>query len=64
MHDFGMVGMGLIWLVILLFIVALIYMMDSKKGTDSAKDILDKRFASGEINEDEYKIIKESLRLL
>jgi putative membrane protein len=63
MHTFGMVGMGLIWLVILLIIVALIYIMDSKEETDSAKDILDKRYANGEINEEEYKIIKDSLRL-
>ncbi|EDZ62794.1 SHOCT domain-containing protein [Sulfurimonas gotlandica] len=63
MHSFGIVGMGLIWLVLLLVIVALIYVMDSDSDQSSAKDILDKRFANGEIDEEEYKIIKDSLRL-
>lgn len=64
MHDFGMVGMGLVWLVLLLFIVALVYYKDRESESEiSAKDILDKRFANGEINEREYKIIRDSLRL-
>ncbi|PHQ65400.1 MAG: hypothetical protein COB99_04295 [Sulfurimonas sp.] len=64
MHTFGILGMGLVWLVLLLFIVAIIYYKDRDTESEvSAKDILDKRLANGEINEKEYKIIRDSLRL-
>jgi putative membrane protein len=64
MHTFGILGMVLIWLVLVLFIVALVYYKDREtEGEISAKDVLDKRFANGEINEREYKIIRDSLRL-
>ncbi|WP_373001600.1 hypothetical protein [Sulfurimonas sp.] len=64
MHTFGILGMGLVWLVLLLLIVAFVYWMDrDNKNEMTAKDILDKRYANGEINEEEYKVIRDSLRL-
>ena len=67
MQDYGMsgwgFGMGLGWLVPLLFIAAVVYFINTnKKDASSARDILDKRFASGEIDEEEYKRKKEALK--
>jgi putative membrane protein len=46
----------------LLLIVALVYFINSnKKETLSAKEILDKRYANGEIDEQEYKRMRDAL---
>ncbi len=51
-----MYGMGFGWLLLILFIFGLVYFLnDSKKESLSARDILDKRYANGEIDEKEYK---------
>jgi putative membrane protein len=52
-------GMGLGWFIPLLLIVALIYffMDTNRRGEDdkrSPKEILDMRFAKGEIDKEEY----------
>ncbi|WP_294963300.1 hypothetical protein [Sulfurimonas sp.] len=61
MHAFGM---GLICLVLILFVLALLYYSDMDTDNDiSAKEMLDNRFARGEINSQEYKVIRDSLRL-
>ncbi|MBU1641899.1 SHOCT domain-containing protein [bacterium] len=60
MNGYGMngwgFGMGLGWLIPLLLIVVLVYffMNSNKKEGLSAKEILDKRYANGEIDEQEY----------
>lgn len=48
-------GMGLGWLIALLIIGLLFYILQNKKETkSSAQDILDKRYASGGIDKQEY----------
>ncbi|QOP46577.1 SHOCT domain-containing protein [Sulfurimonas paralvinellae] len=65
MHGWGF-GMGFGWLIPLLSILALFYFFnDSRRNYDneeSARDILDRRFANGEIDEEEYKRKKEQLK--
>lgn len=64
MYDYSMsgFGMGLGWLIPLLFIAALVYFIaGNKKENSSAKDILDKRYANGEIDEQEYNIKKKHI---
>lgn len=61
MHGWGF-GMGLGWIIPLLLIGVLLYYISSnKKEGLSAKDILDKRYAKGEIDEQEYKKMKALL---
>lgn len=49
-------GIGLGWLIPLLIIGLLIYLVpNNQKGRSSAQDILDRRYANGEINEKEYR---------
>jgi len=61
-----MMFMGLFWIVI---IIALIYLfrdgipgVHSTTRGDSALDILKRRYASGEINREEYEEKKQALR--
>lgn len=66
MTDFGMhgwgFGMGVGWLIPLLFMVIVVYYIkENQKEGDSARDILDKRYAKGEIDEKEYKTKKADL---
>ena len=62
MYGYGMSGMVIVWTVPLLLIVALVYFINSnKKETLSAKEILDKRYANGEIDEQEYKRMRDAL---
>ena len=63
MHDWGF-GMGFGWIVPLLFIFALFYFINSNNNNDkeSAQDILDRKYANGEIDEEEYKRKKEQLK--
>ncbi|MDF1877097.1 SHOCT domain-containing protein [Sulfurimonas sp. SAG-AH-194-L11] len=61
MQNWGF-GMGLGWIIPLLFIFALFYFFNNTNNSkDSARDILDKRFANGEIDEEEYERRKERL---
>ena len=61
MHDWGF-GMGLGWIVPLLFVFALFYLIRSGSGDkESPREILDRRYANGEIDEEEYKRKKEQL---
>jgi len=57
-------GMGLMWLVPILFVIAIVYFLKSsdKEKSISVNDILDIRFANGEIDEEEYKRKKELLK--
>lgn len=61
MWGMGM-GYGVGWLVPLLLIATLIYFVTRNKKNDlSARDVLDKRYANGEIDEDEYKRKRDEL---
>jgi len=56
--------MGFGWIIMLLIIVIFIYFLNQNKtiSDESARDILDKRYASGKIDEEEYKKKKETLK--
>jgi len=46
------------WIIFLLFAIVVIYLFNDSKKDDSgqsAKDILDTRYAKGEISKDEYQ---------
>ena len=68
MFEHAMTGwgftMGLGWIIPLLLIFALFYFINNNNSTDkeSARDILDRRYANGEIDEEEYKRKKELLK--
>ena len=48
-------GMGVGWLIPLLIIGLLFYLVqNNQKGKSSAQDILDRRYANGEIDKEEY----------
>ncbi len=55
-------GMGFSWLVFLILILTIIYFINRLIAEDSsAKDILDRRYANGEIDESEYKKMRTLL---
>ncbi|NOX16205.1 MAG: SHOCT domain-containing protein [Epsilonproteobacteria bacterium] len=58
-------GMGLMWLIPILFIIALVYFLRDKDEEEwlSVNDILNIRFANGEIDEEEYKRKKKIIKL-
>ncbi|MDX1809697.1 MAG: SHOCT domain-containing protein [Sulfurospirillaceae bacterium] len=64
----GGIGMGFSWVVLILIGVVVYYMFNKKNNQDendkhapSARDILDQRFANGEIDKKEYEEKKEIL---
>ena len=73
MNDFGMgVGMWVFCIAIIVFVVLVIKVMmngNTSQGdkiidsstNDSPMDILKKRYASGEINQDEFENMKKEL---
>lgn len=62
MDSFGLYGFGM-WLVPLLLVLAVFYFAnENKKDKPSPKDILDKRYANGEIDTKEYKERLEELK--
>jgi putative membrane protein len=61
-------GMGLGWLIPILFIVGLVYLLNNNghkkdKSELSAKEILDIRLAKGEIDKEEYEERLKALNL-
>lgn len=60
-------GGGLMWVFWILLAVAIIWVIKismggtSNNSSDSPKEILKKRYARGEINETEYKRLREEL---
>ena len=68
MNGFGMgFGMWIFWIILIVVVVFLAKMMiGSSSGQPGVKDespldILQKRYASGEINQDEYERMKKEL---
>jgi putative membrane protein len=68
MNGFGMgIGMWIFWIILIVVVVFLAKMMiGSSSGqpganTESPLDVLQKRYASGEIHQDEYERIKKEL---
>ena len=56
-------GMGFGWLIPLLIIAILFYVLqDKRKEKSSAQDILDKRYASGDISKEEYEETSKALK--
>jgi len=56
-------GMGFGWLIPLLLIAILFYILqDKRKEKSSAQEILDKRYASGGINKEEYEEKSSALK--
>ncbi len=66
MHEWGFFGMGFWWIMPLLFFVVLFYFFSniSKHDKESASEILDKKYANGEISEEDYKRKKANLKQL
>ena len=69
MHDYGMngwgFGMGFGWIIPLIFIFGFFYFLRSNNeryDEESASEILDKKYANGEISEEEYKRKKANLK--
>ena len=66
MGGFGMIFMALFWVVIIVGIVYLIKSLTDKGSsgvkTESAEEILKKRYAKGEISQEEYEKIKRDLQ--
>ncbi len=68
MHEFDINGwsfmMGFGWIGLILLLVVLVYFVkytQNKNKEPSARDILDKRYANGEIDDEEYKRMKDNL---
>lgn len=58
MYSYGMHGWGMAlgWLIPVILIAMLVYAISSgKRRKDSVRDILDRRYASGEIDTKEYR---------
>lgn len=65
MNDYGIhgFGMGLGWFVPILLIAAIFYFLNNTKNKDeSSMDILDKKYANGELDEKEYQTKKDNLK--
>lgn len=64
MNDFGFHGFGMWigWLIPILIIMVIFYIFQNKDDTLSAKDILDKKYANGEIDDEEYKKKSDAIK--
>ncbi len=68
MNGFGMgAGMWIFWIVVIALVVFVMKIMmnenssQTNKSKESPMEILEKRYASGEINQDEFESIKNEL---
>jgi putative membrane protein len=69
-HPFMGIGMGLIWLIFLIVVAYLVYKLiknekilaPKKQAMKSAVDILDERYAKGEVTREQYMQMKEDLK--
>lgn len=59
-HGWGMMGFG--WLMPLLIIGVIFYLFQGKRKENlSAQDILDRRYANGDIDKEEYEAKSKNL---
>ncbi len=61
MMPFGMIGMGIFWIVVIIFVIGSL----DQRGSHQHQDYLSKlkdRLAKGEISIEEYEILKEKLK--
>ena len=71
-HALGFGSMGILWIVLLLVLAVLLWRLmsaprgpsppDTKSREDDAEEILRRRFARGEITEEEFRRYQETLR--
>jgi putative membrane protein len=63
MFDIGMHGFGVFvgWLLPFIVIVFAFYLFINRDSEPSARDVLDMRYANGEIDDAEYKTKREAL---
>ncbi len=64
MYDLGFHGFGMWigWFIPILIILVIFYMFQNKDDKLSAKDILDKKYANGEIDDEEYKKKRDAIK--
>ena len=65
MYEWGFFGMGFWWLMPLVVLVILFMILNNNttlKDDEIAAEILDKKYANGEISEEEYKRRKANLK--
>lgn len=56
MYGFHGFGMTLVWILLFLVVAAVVYALWTwRMESSSAKDILDRRYAGGEIDTEEYR---------
>lgn len=57
MYDYGMHGwgMGFFWLIPIGLFLVFVYLFKGNKQAPSAREILDRRYAKGEIDTKEYR---------
>lgn len=69
LHQFFGLGMGLIWLIIIIFLAYFIYRLTKEdillnpleKSSKSSKDILDERYAKGELTREQFIQMRKDL---
>ncbi len=63
MHSFIGGGMWIFWLILFVIIVLLVKVMGvPSKNSESAMELLKKRYANGEISKEEFEEIKKTLQ--
>ena len=55
------VFMAVFWVLVIGGLVALVSWLATGRRTDSADDVLDRRFAAGQIDETEYRALRDAL---
>jgi putative membrane protein len=63
-HGYGM-GFGMWFIPILLILIVIYFLKENSKSqrdNSSAQDILDKRYANGEIDTEEYQQMSDALK--
>jgi putative membrane protein len=63
-HGYGM-GFGMWFIPILLVLIVIYFLKENSKGqgdNPSAQDILDRRYANGEIDTEEYQRMSDALK--
>ena len=61
MHGFGGIFMILFWIILIFLVISLVKKGDSRQS-ETAEEILKKRYARGEISKEEFERMKRDLR--